>query len=86
MAGIVPSGSELREHPARRPAVRQVLARGRRRELSVRDNCNARFRILVWGMKCLSETERKSKRKRKKRAGITTKVVREQCLASTAGV
>ena len=43
-----------------RPTIHKIPARGRKRDFSIHNSCNARFRTLAWGMKRLAKIEKKS--------------------------
>ena len=43
-----------------RPTIHKIPARGRKRDFSIHNSCNAPFRTLAWGMKRLAKIEKKS--------------------------
>ena len=48
------------EYHVSRPTIYKIPARGRKRDFSIHNSCNARFRTLAWGMKRLAKIEKKS--------------------------
>ncbi len=56
------------EYHVSRPTIYKILARGRKRDFSVHNSTNARFRNLRWGMKRLSKIEKDIEDKLKKKA------------------
>ena len=49
------------EYHVSRPTIYKILARGRKRDFSVHNSTNARFRHLRWGMKRLSRSKKIAK-------------------------
>ena len=47
------------EYHVSRPTIYKILSRGRKRDFSVQNSCNSRFRTLSWGMKRLAKIEMK---------------------------
>ena len=46
------------EYHVSRPTIYKIPARGRKRDFSIHNSCNARFRTLAWGMKRLAKIEK----------------------------
>ena len=56
------------EYHVSRPTIYKILARGRKRDFSIHNSCNARFRTLAWGMKRLAKIEKTIEARLKKEA------------------
>ena len=46
------------EYHVSRPTIYKIPARGRKRDFSIHNSCNARFRTLAWGMKRLAKNRK----------------------------